>query len=142
MVYLKYNETGEWNKYINLEYVENNPECNSDECEYIKSMKDYIDNIIFLLDNKNCFKLIDIIGFDMYTGPKVIVKIFDKQYNIWSNQNNPYSLYIENFPINNINTKYDSSGYVGDIEDISKLINEINLIGDINIYSKIKEFNL
>lgn len=136
-------ETSEWNKDIDWEYVKNNPAAydnNSDEVALIKDLHDKLDDVISYLDNDEILKIEDIRGEDFDYGAYAIVSIFGKTYTVTEIYSENF-LYIQGFPINNMNdnTNY---GYKGDILEISELLNDIYLTGGIEIYQSIKKFNI
>ena len=137
MKYLKKFETGEWLKKIDWNYVKKYPDNDSDEAQLIIYMEEQLNEIRDYLEDSSIFEIIDIRGFDMYQGCYGIVKIFNKIYSIWSTVGE--ELWIEDFPIDTTGDKKNKSGYNGYPEDISNLLNDINNIGSIEEYLKIKK---
>lgn len=134
-------ETGEWNHNIDWEYVKNNPDDDSEEAGWIKGLEELLLVITDNLNNSEIFEIIDIKGFDMYQGPYAIVNIFNKRYQIWGTEEN--ILWIKNFPIDNTSSKESNPGFEGYPEEISDLLNEItDSGGDIEIYKKVKKYNI
>ena len=133
-------ETGEWNRYIDWDYVKENPDDDSEEANWIKMLNTRLEHIIDNLDDSTIFEIIDIKGFDMYQGPYAIVKIFDKNYRILIIDNTV--LWIDNFPVDNTSSYDTNPGFQGRALSISKLLNEINAIGGIELYLNAKKYNL
>jgi hypothetical protein len=129
----KLNEAGEWGRHITWEYVKDNPDCDDDECQIIRSLEEDMENIKELLTDDSTFILKDIRGFDMYQGAYANVEICGKRFKIWKNNENEF--FIENFPINNTNAD-QSPGFLGDIDDI------VDAIDNFKIYVKTKKYNL
>jgi len=136
-------ETGEWNSEVDWDYVKDNPDDNCQECDMIKRMAEYMDEIISQLNNESIFNVEDIRGFDMSQGVYARVKIFNKNYKIWvcDAQYDYPDLFIENFPVDN-SDEDQLAGYVGSTWFIAKLLNDINKVGGIERYIKIKNYNL
>ena len=86
------NETGEWNRNIDWQYVKDNPDANDECSEWIKSLETDLNDIKDMLNDSNRLEIINIKGFDMYQGPYASVKIDGKPYQIWYISNN--ELYI------------------------------------------------
>ena len=136
-------EKEEWNKDIDWEYVKNNPDAydsNSFEVALIKDLNDKLYYLISHLDNDDILKIEDIRGEDLDYGAYAIVRIFGKTYTVTEIYSENF-LYIQGFPINNMNdnTNY---GYKGDIFEISELLNDIYKSGGIEIYQSVKKFNI
>lgn len=134
-------ETGEWNRGVDLDFVLENPDCDSEECEYIKYM---YNTLLSIRDNtdSDIFVINDIRGFDLYQGAYGKVYIFNKQYEIWSSDE-PGEFWIEDFPVDNCSEEGLRSGFMGDKFDIIELINKINdLGGDPEKYNDIKKYNV
>lgn len=129
----KINESGEWNRTIDWEYVKNNPDCDDDECQIIKKLEQNMEDIIEHIPDPSKFVLKDIRGFDMYQGAYAIVEIYGKKYKIWHNDD--YNFFIENFPMSNT-TEDEKPGFLGDIFEIS------DLIENYEIYQKGKKYNV
>jgi hypothetical protein len=139
MKYIKKFETGEWSTDVDWEYVKENPDDDSEEAGMILYLQEKLEDIIELLDDTNIFEILDIRGFDLYTGAYAVVKIFNMKFKIWSVD---YSLlFIEDFPINNSDPE-NKKGFVGDYCDIADLLNDINKAGSIETYMISKKYNL
>ena len=124
---MKINETGEWASDVDLEYVHQNPDDDSEEASWIKSMESIINQIISgVKDGGFNIELIDIKGFDKYQGPYAIVKIEGKDFKFWGVKE--YELYIEDFPIDNQTEDGNNAGFVGNVSDIIDTI--IQLLED------------
>jgi len=139
-------ESGEWSRGIDWEFVKENPENESDEALLIKFMEERLDYIISTIDNKNILEIDNIKGFDIYEGAYAIVYIFGKRYKVWSMAEQSGgvedTLYIEGFPINNL-PENSNPGYVGSTDEISDLLNDINLNGgSIEMYKTTKKYNI
>ncbi len=137
-------EAGEWSKNVNWQFVKDNPDDDSDEAIWIRSFEKMLNTIIEHLDDKNVFIINDIRGFDMYQGPYAIVTIFGKKYKICEIIDDdpfPY-LWIENFPIDNTSQDDKLPGFLGSEYEISKLLNDINRSGGIDVYNSTKKYNL
>lgn len=140
MKYIKTYETGEWDKHIDWDYVKNNPDDGSEEYSYIESIQRNLEMIINDLDDKNIMEIFNIIGHDLYIGAYAIVRIFDKKYKIfWTEYGN---LWIENFPIDNTSQNDSRPGFEGDSYDVSDLLNDIYMIGGLDVYLNTKKYNL
>lgn len=105
----------------------------------ISHMEEQLEDIIELLDNPNIFEILDIRGFDLYVGAYAIVKIFNRNYKIWCNDDD--SLFIEDFPISN-SGEGNNDGFIGYYDDVAELLNDINIVGSVDIYMKSKKYNL
>lgn len=135
-------ETGEWNRNIDLNYVLENPDCDEEECGFIKYMYNKLYSIEKYFSNKNIFELIDIRGIDLYQGSYASVKIFGKNYQIY-NAEEAYMFWIENFPVDNSSQNGFNSGFMGHEGEISELINDIkDFGGDPEKFNDIKKYNL
>lgn len=135
-------ETGEWNRHIDWKYVKDNPDDEREEVIYIKELNRKLEEIIKYLDNKSIFDIIDIRGFDMYSGPYALVNIFNKRYKIWLDE--VYGgLFIEDFSINT-NTGTDRiPGFSGFEDEIADMLNELNKVnGDIELYKNTQKYNI
>ena len=132
-------ETGEWSRYIDWDYVKNNPDDDSEEANYIKQMEKSLKNIESMIENENeskiNFEIVDIKGFDLYTGPKGTIKINDDTYNFWFSE---YDYWIEDFPIDNCSENGKNPGFEGNIDDIVMAI--IDHYNPIN--KEIRKYNL
>lgn len=136
-------ETGEWSSYIDLDYVLENPDCDEEECNWIKQLLKQLEVIKDDLNNKDIFQIIDIKGFDMYQGPYASVKIFNKSYTIYQTGDYGDLLWIEYFPVDNTSEEGGNPGFQGYAGQISDLLNQIDeLGGDVNIYKKLVKYNL
>jgi len=133
-------ETGEWNRNIDLDYVKENPDDDSEEANWIKYLLNLLEDIINDLSDPNVFKIIDIRVFDLYQGPYAIVKIFDKNYKISIIDNTV--LWIDNFPVDNTSSYNTNPGFQGRKLSISKLLNQIIEAGGIEVYKNTKKYNL
>lgn len=137
-------ETREWNKDIDWEYVKNNPDAyysSSFEVALIKDLNDKLDDLISLLHNDDILKIEDIRGEDLDYGAYAIVNILGKTFTVTEIYSENY-LYIEGFPINNMddNTNY---GYKGSEEEIAELLNDLYLNGgDLELSTTVKKFNI
>ena len=76
------NETGEWDRDIDWEYVKNNPDDEDEFASWIRALEQSINSINDLLDDSHKIEIIDIKGFDKYQGPYANVKIMDNYYTI------------------------------------------------------------
>jgi len=101
------NETGEWDDYD----------------EELQLWKESLKNDVIEISNKTegKLKLFDVRGFDKYQGPYAIVEINNKNYNIWTQEND--MLWIEDFPIDNTSNVGHRSGFIGSKIDIIEMIN-------------------
>lgn len=68
--------------------------------------------------------LSEIRGFDKYQGCYANVTILDKRYKIWFGEHENL-LWIENFVVDNTSDAENSAGYLGTVESIAKVINEL-----------------
>lgn len=135
-------EAGEWNRSIDWQYVKDNPDDDSEEVIYIKELDRKLQDVIEQLDNKSIFDIIDIIGFDMYSGPYALVNIFNKRYKIWLDE--VYGvLFIELFPIDTNQDTDRMPGFSGFEDEIADMLNDLNKVnGDIELYKSTKKYNL
>jgi hypothetical protein len=139
-------ESGEWSKNIDWNYVKENPDDDSDEVLLIKYLEERLYYISSMLDNDNILEIIDIRGHDLYQGAYAMVNIFGKKYKIWNvgavSGGVEDTLYIEGFPINNMNED-SNPGFLGDTEEIYELLNDIYINeGDIELYKTTKKYNI
>lgn len=130
-------ETGEWPRDVDLDYCEENPDDDCEECNWIRELKNQLEYIIDNLENKDIFKIIDIRGFDQYQGPYAIVKIFDNRFEIWTSESE--ELIINNFYINN--NDYEDN-FIGNAKIIYEIINDIYSAGGPNVYKNAKKYNI
>jgi len=137
----KLNESGEWSSGVDWQYVKNNPEDDSEECVWIKYLANELAIIIDDLGDPSILEILDIKGHDLYIGPYARVKIFGKNYKVWSSDSVGNDLIIENFPITN-NDEYSNPGYTGDKWEISNLLKDIAECGDIELYKISKKYNI
>lgn len=119
--------------------MKENPDDDSEEAGMILYVEEQLEDIIELLDNSNIFEILDIRGFDLYSGAYAIVKIFNKTYEIWCLDD--YSLFIEDFPINN-SEPGNKDGFVGNYYEIAELLNDINIVGSVDVYMTSQKYNL
>lgn len=134
-------ESGEWNKNITWEYVKNNPEDDSEESNMIFFLSETLSNLIILL-NDDYIKIIDIKGFDKYTGAYANVNILGNFYQIYISNERDSDLYIENFPIDNCTERDLKAGFIGSITQIANIINDIAASGGFEMYNNTKKFNI
>ncbi len=79
--------------------------------------KQYLRDLIKPIEDKiDFFELIDIVGFDKYSGPYALVKILDKEYKIWTSTED--LLWIEDFPIDNTSKEGLNPGFLGTPQEI------------------------
>jgi len=138
-------ETGEWPRGVDLQHVLNNPDDDDEASMWITLLYDLVNMVKNGLNNPSIFEIIDIRGFDLYTGPYAIVKIFGKRYKIWNNFED--ELTIADFPINNMDKDlttldYSEGGFRGHADEIAGLLNEIEEYGSIELYLDTKKYNL
>lgn len=131
---------------VNLDYVMDNPDCDSDECEAIRQMYNYLKDIKRIIDNKNIFDINDITYFDQYQGAYGIVSIFNRKYKVWSiEENYPDNyLWIDAFPIDNTSIEGNGQlpGFKGGVIDIADLLFDIKEHGGVEEYKNVKKYNL
>lgn len=130
-------ETGEWTTGIDWDYIKDNPEDNSEEAAQIKYMEKKLNNIKYIIENtetleKIHFEIIDIKGFDLYTGAYSIVKINNKQWHIYNSDYN--NLWIEDFPIDNTSENGLNPGFDGNEIEVANAI--------IQHYDPTKKYNI
>jgi len=134
-------ETGEWNSDVNLDYVLENPDCDEEECVYIKQMYESLNIIKNELTDSKIFDIIDIKGFDLYQGAYATVNIFDKNYEIWNTEDN--TLWIEDFPIDNTSSDEMNAGFNGYEFNIVNMLNKlIEVNGNFSIFNDVGKYNL
>jgi hypothetical protein len=133
-------ETGECNKKIDWNHVKNNPNDNNEESDMINYLEKKLRKIKHKLIDPKIFKIINIKVFDMYQGPYAIVKLFLKNYYVWTIGYN--DLWIKNFPIDNTGSDESESGYKGNVLEIIDLLNNIIQCGGIEEYLDTKKYNL
>lgn len=114
------NETGEWDRDIDWEYVKNNPDDEDEFASWIRALEQSINNINDLLDDSHKIEIIDIKGFDKYQGPYANVKIMDNYYTIWTMEND--TLWIEDFVIDNTSEEGLRPGFHGTVDTIASTI--------------------
>lgn len=129
-------EAGEWSRGIDWEYAKENPDDDSEEVMYINAMEKNLNTIKSIIENtekleKIKFEIIDIRGFDLYTGAYGTIKVNNKIWKIWNSDYN--SLWIEDFPINN-SPPENNPGFEGDVYEIAKVI--------IEYYDPTKKYNI
>ena len=118
------NETGEWAKDVDLQFVKDNPDADDEFSLTIKDMSERLDDLKELLNNPEIFLIKDIRGFDVYQGAYAIVSINGREYKIWSvGDENPDNFWIEDYIIDNTSEKGLRSGFEGDIYEISDMLN-------------------
>lgn len=129
---------------VNWEYVKENPECESEECLYIKEMEKHLNDIKKIISNKDIFDIYDIRYFDQYQGSFGVVTIFNKKYKVWliSEDYPEEYLWIESFPIDNTTEDGQFPGYKGGVNNIADLLIDIDNNGGIENYKNIKKYNL
>lgn len=112
----KLNETGEWPKGLDWQYVKDTPDSGREEEEYywIKSLEEDLNLIKKRLKYKNInFEIVDIRGFDKYQGPYADVIIENDRYEFWTVGNEGFTvLYMTP------DVKKDSNGIEADVESI------------------------
>lgn len=125
-------ETGEWPRNVDLDYIENNPEIETEETLWIEKLRDDLIEIEKKLNNQitnsadynkplivndKQYNLIieDIKGFDKYQGPYAIINLNDDRYNVWTI--NDDELYFVSF--------CDKENFKGNKYDIIEHIQEI-----------------
>jgi len=133
-------ESEGWNKDVDWKYVIEHPDDKSDEASLIRDLQEKLDDVISMLDNYNIFEIVNIKGNDLDYGSYAIVSIFDKNYKI-SEVYSIDKLCIEDFPINNPNED-ETTGYIGDTNEIAELLNMIYKSGGMEIYQSIKKYNI
>jgi len=89
-------------------------------CEYLMDSMRQIEN------NVPNFKLLDISYFDQYHGPYAIVSFNDDRYRVWVLEDD--MLYIENFPINNMDED-ENPGYKNYLKKIIEMLKSYNQRG-------------
>jgi hypothetical protein len=117
------NETGEWDKDVDLQFVKDNPGADDEFSLTIKDMAERLDDLKELLNNPEIFLIKDIRGFDVYQGAYAIVSINGRNYKVWSVGENPDNFWIEDYIIDNTSEKGLRSGFEGDIYEISDMLN-------------------
>ena len=133
-------ESEGWNKDVDWKYVIEHPDDKTDEASLIRDLQEKLDDVISMLDNYNIFEIVNIKGNDLDYGSYAIVSIFDKNYKI-SEVYSIDKLCIEDFPINNPNED-ETTGYIGDTNEIAELLNMIYKSGGMEIYQSIKKYNI
>ena len=143
MKYIKYFETGEWNRTIDWQYTKDNPDNDSEEANWIKSLEKQLNKVIEFLDDPKLFQIIDIRGFDMYQGPYATVKVLGRNYKVLSvDYPHEPGLCIEGFPIDNCSEHGYNSGFMETEYEIAELLNNINRAGGINTYLLTQKYNI
>lgn len=130
------NETGEWDRDVDWDYVKENPDDESEESLWMKLMWKELQEIEERTDS---FEILDIKGFDTYQGPYAIVKIFNRKYEIWNLQEDIY--WIDDFPINNMDED-QRPGFSGNPFEIISMIHDIENSGGFDVYFSSKKYNL
>jgi len=109
-------ETGEWNSHVNLDYVEENPDDESEEALWIQQLKKQLENVKSLLNNPEDLEIENIRGFDKYQGPYADILIKGKHYTAWTAEDN--MLYIEDLTEDNEpKSEYEIAEYINNLND-------------------------
>lgn len=119
----KLNETGEWNRDVDWEFVKNNPDVDNEESNWIRGLELLLNDVVSDLDEASRLEIFDIKGFDKYQGPYAEVEIDGSAYNVWT-IDEPDTLWIENFPVDNTSEEGLRSGFKGTPDEIAKMLNE------------------
>jgi len=132
-------ETGEWPSGIDLDYVNDNPDDDSEFVEWIKQLYNAIEVIEANMKHGNFIKLIDIKGFDAYQGPYALIDIIGKKYKFWLTGEEPMfpQLYIENFSVVNTD-ETQNPGYIGSETQIAEMLD--NYIENVTIKNNLHLF--
>jgi len=133
-MYIKKFETGEWSRDVDWDFVKNNPDDDSEEANWIKNMQSKLEEI----DSEH-FEILDIRGFDLYSGPYAIVNILGAKFYVWENDGD--SFFIKHFPISNTD-EGENDGFKGYPYEIESMINDIAEAGSLDIYLNSKKYNL
>lgn len=123
---MKLNETGEWSKDVDWNYVKDNPDAKDDCSLWIKALEDDLMKIKDMLSTNIKLEINSIRGFDMYQGPYAWItinngKIQDK-FKVWTMED--IELWIEDFPIDNTSDDNNNAGFRGLPIDIADVIND------------------
>lgn len=118
-------EAGEWPKDVDWQYVKDNPDDENEETgwiSYLWKQLEYIQDELKKMNNSKKIKLeiIDIKGFDNYSGPYATVRIQNDIYKIWTTNFVEDSLFVENFPINSS----EEDGFIGNYIEIANAISD------------------
>ena len=118
----KINETGEWTRGIDYDYVKTHRD-DDDECVgIILGMEEVLNAIISKVEESDSdikIEIEDIKGFDMYQGCYAIISIDGDKYTVW--QIGERDLFIENFIVNN-NSEEQNKGFTGDYYAVVDMI--------------------
>jgi len=141
MKILKLNETGESN--MDLKYVEDNPDNDTESAGWIRYLKSKVDQIIIGVNNADIkISLKDIRMFDRYTGPYATVNIEGKNFKIWDVRQDEYEkLFIEDFPFDNQSEDGNEPGFAGSVDVLIEGIIDYFKMKNENENMKIEKFN-
>ncbi len=119
----KLNETGEWDRRIDWDFVKNNPDYEDEFSGRIKYMEEEINNVQSELSPIIPFVIQDIRGFDNYQGAYAMVLIDDKVFKFWEGGEGENGiLYVEKFPIDNCKVRNLNPGFEGNASDVADAI--------------------
>lgn len=119
----KINETGEWARDVDWEFVKNNPDADDEFSSWIRELEKLLNEVKQYLDDKSRLEIIDIEGFDKYQGPYAQVEIDGKNYEVWTTDE-PYMLWIEDYPIDNTSEEGLRAGFKGEPIEIAQMLND------------------
>ena len=119
----KINETGEWSRDLDWEYVKNNPNDQDQEASWIRMLQDNLETVNNLLKEGIELVIEDIKGFDLYQGPYASIRIDHNNessyFKAWTAEE---GLFVENFPVNNTNEN-EINGFGGNVDAFAGAIN-------------------
>ena len=120
----KINETGEWSRGIDWQYVKDNPESTDrdDQAAWIKALADSLEEVQNFLGDGAKMEIEDIRGFDNYQGPYAWVNINGKKFKVWTMEYD--DLWIEDFPIDNTSDDDKNPGFQGQPIDVADAITD------------------
>lgn len=120
----KINETGEWNRDLDWQYIKDNPESveRDDQAAWIKALADSLEEVQNFLGDSVEMEIEDIRGFDNYQGPYAWVNINGKKFKVWTMEQR--DLWIEDFPIDNTSDDSNNPGFQGEPIDVAEAITD------------------
>ena len=120
----KINETGEWPRDLDWDYVKKNTQDQDQEATWIRSLEDQIVTLDGTLKKNLNLIIDDIKGFDMYQGPYANVRFETGSETIYCNVwTQGEGLFFENFPISNTDEE-EVDGLKGNIDEIAEVLND------------------
>jgi hypothetical protein len=120
----KLNETGEWPRDIDWDYVKDNPDDVDEYTSRIKGMADAMENLKDYLPDGFPFELKDVVGFDNYQGAYAIVVINGSTYSVWEASEEGFGdiFWIDGYKMDNTSGEGKKAGFQGTIDEIAEAL--------------------